>query len=441
MNFKVEDAKNSSKIVTITVDYDKYEENYQSELIEASKNMKIEGFRKGKVPLSYIEKKHKETISAAAIEKTINSTVFQTIDEAGIIPISKPEIIDVDVKEGKHIEYKAQFDVYPKIEVTKYTNFSFEKDDVEFTNKDVETVIKEYAETKGSLRDASAAKKIAKGDTAVIDFDGYIDDEPFDGGKSENFELVIGSGTFIGDFETQLIGLKKGETKEINVTFPDNYHAENLKGKPAMFKIEVKGIKVKDKIELNDKLAKELDEEIESMDMLKEKLSTKLKKTLETETLDKLHVDIINKLIDENNFEVPDSLVSEQAKNMANSTLSNYYGQGIDPTLYGIDVDKIAEDYRDMATNQVKGAIIMNTLGVAEGVNVSDEDLEQEYNKIAEEYGKDVKEIKEIYQADKLGDSLKNKIFTDKFFTMIKDKNKITNKPLSYEKYAETARQ
>lgn len=440
MSFKIEDAANSSKIIAITVDYATYEKYYKEELLEASKNIKIEGFRKGKVPLSYIEKKHKEGISSAAIEKAINSTVFQTIDESGAIPISKPEIIDVELKEGESLEYKAKFDVYPKVDVTKFADFTFDKDDVEFTDKDVENVIKEYASSKGSLRDASAAKKIAKGDTAVIDFDGYIDGEAFDGGKSEDFELLIGSGTFIGDFETQLIGLKKGEEKEVNVSFPENYHAENLKGKPATFKIKVKGIKVKEKIELNDALAKELDEEVETMDNLKEKLSVKLKETLETETLDKLHVTIINKLIDENTFDVPDSLVTEQAKNIANSTLSNYYGQGIDPSLYGIDVDKMAEDYRDMAINQVKGAIIMNTLGTAEGIEVVDEDLEKEYSSIAEEHQKDISEVKELYQTQKLNDSLKNKIFTDKFFEMIKGKNKINSKSIPYEKYAETAR-
>lgn len=440
MSFKIEDAKNSSKIITIKVDYAEYEEYYKAELTEVSKNIKIEGFRKGKVPLSYIEKKYKESISSGAIEKTVNSTVFKTIDESGIIPISKPEIIDIDVKDGEYIEYKAQFDVYPKVEVTKYSDFTFNKDEVDFTDKDVETVIKAYASSKKTLRNASAAKKIAKGDTAVIDFDGYIDGEQFEGGQSDDFELVIGSGTFIGDFETQLIGLKKNDEKEVEVTFPENYHAENLKGKPATFKIKVKGIKIKEKIELDDKLAKELDEEIDTMEELKEKLSSKLKETLSSETADKLHVEIINKLIEENDFEVPESLVTEQAKNIANNTLSNYYGQGIDPSLYGIDVDKIAEDYRDMAVNQVKGAIIMNTLGTAEGIEVSEEDLENEYATMAEEYGKELKEVKELYQTQKLNDSLKNKIFTDKFFEMIKGKNKIKNKNLSYEKYAETAR-
>jgi len=436
MKVEVKDVENSQKELTVEVPAEKYNEKFEAEVKKLAPTVKIPGFREGKAPKNVIIREHNHKLKANALEQLVNDSVYEAITSEGINPLSTPVVKDVNFEENEPIKFKVYVDVFPEVNVENYKGYSFEKEIAEVREKDVENVLEDLREKNSSFEPVDD-KAVEKDDMVVIDFVGTIDGEKFEGGSANDYSIVVGSGTFLEDFEEGLVGMKPGETKNIEVTFPENY-AKDLAGKDANFEVTVKEVKQKDVPELNDDFAKDVDENCETLDDLKKLVREDLEKEAKQMAKDRMYDKIIEKLIEENPFEVPDTIVDEQAGRLADQTLQQYmYMYGVNPEQLGLNKDNIKGEFKGRAATQVKSAIILNKLAELNNIEVSEEEIESKIEELAEEMKKDVEEYKKEIEQQGGKESLSNNIMTDKIFGFLGEHNEITEKYVDPDELAE----
>ncbi|WP_273264541.1 trigger factor [Flexistipes sinusarabici] len=436
MKVEVKDVENSQKELTVEVPAEKYNERFEAEVKKLAPTVKIPGFRKGKAPKNIIIREHNHKLRVNALENLINDSVYEAITSEGINPLNTPVIKDVNFEENEPIKFKVYVDVFPEVNIENYKGYSFEKEIAEVRENDVEKVLEDLREKNSSFEPVED-KAVEKDDMVVIDFVGTIDGEKFEGGSANDYSIVVGSNTFLEDFEDGLIGMKPGETKNIKVTFPENY-AKDLAGKEANFEVTLKEVKQKDVPELNDDFAKDIDENCETLDDLKKLVREDLEKEAAQMAKDRLYDKIIEKLIEENPFEVPETIVDEQAGRLADQTLQQYmYMYGVNPEQLGLNKDNIKDEFKARAATQVKSAIILNKLAEMHSIEVSEEEMENKIKELAEEMKKDVEEYKKEIEQQGGKESLKNNIMTDKIFDFLGEHNEIAEKYVDPDELAE----
>lgn len=365
-----------------------------------AKTVRLDGFRPGKAPAALLKKRIPTAqVLQEALDTVLSKNYMTLLTENNVEPIAQPELTVESMDEEK-VSIKLKITVRPEVTLGEYKNLDIKKATVRVTQKEIQARIDELRNEYAVLEDKEGA--VENGDTAVIDFEGFLDGVAFEGGKGENHPLEIGSGSFIPGFEEQIIGMNVNETKDINVTFPKEYQAEDLAGKEVVFKVTVHEIKTKILPEVDDELAKDIN--IEGVETVKD-LEAHVKSELKAQKTQKAENDyseaVFKKVIENSTVEVPDVMVEQEMQGMLQEIVGNLQQQGLDfetfKAITGKSTEDIKEEIKDQAKERVQLNLILAEIVKAENIEVSEEELNEELKTIASYYGKDVEEIKTIF--------------------------------------------
>jgi trigger factor len=400
MSVKWEKLEGNEGVLTVEVDAEKVNEGLDAAFKKVVKNITLPGFRKGKVPRVIFEKRFGvEALYQDALDILLPEAYAKAVEEAGIEPVDIPEIDIEQMEKGKNLIFKAKVTVKPEVKLGQYKGLEVEKMDTTVTDEDVEKELKRLQENYAELV-VKEDGKIENGDTAVIDFEGFVDGEPFEGGKAENYSLEIGSGTFIPGFEDQLIGMQAGEEKEIEVTFPEEYHAKELAGKPATFKVKVHEIKEKRLPALDDEFAKDVDDEVETLEQLKDKIRTRLEEAKKNEAEAALRDAVVEKAAENAEIDIPEVMVKNETDRMLREFDQRLQMQGLNLDLYyqfsGQDEAALREQMKEDAEKRVRVALTLEAIAKAENIEVTEEEVNEELEKMAKVYNLEVEKLKEL---------------------------------------------
>lgn len=401
----LEKKENNIAAFTFEISEAKFEEALQKAYIQNRGKFNIPGFRKGKVPRQIIEMNYGvEIFYEEAINIILPEAYNNAVVELGLEPVDQPEVDIEEIEKGKPILVKVEVAVKPEVTLGDYKSIEIEKIEYNVTDEHVEDELKSVQEMNARIIDAGD-RPVENGDILTIDYAGFVGEEQFEGGTAENQQLEIGSGRFIPGFEEGLVGKNKGEEVEVNVTFPEEYHAEDLKGKEATFKVTIHEIKVKELPELDDEFAKDVSE----FDTLEE-YKTSIREKLEKEFKDKEEIEnennLIEKVIESCELDIPEAMIDSQLENELGEFDYRMRMQGLDLEQYlqitGSTEENLKDQLRPMAAKRVKGDLILEAIGKAENIEVSEEDIDKELEKMADSYKQENKEkfIKDMKKGD-----------------------------------------
>lgn len=411
MSYKVENLENSMAKITIEVSAEAFEEAMAKAYNKNKNKISVQGFRKGKAPRKMIEKLYgPEIFYEDAANFAIPDAYEEAAKECGLEIVSRPDIDVVDIGTGKPFVFSATVAVKPEAELGDYKGLEVEKQEVKIMAADVNAEIDRVREQNARIITIED-RAVKKDDIAVIDFEGFVDGEPFEGGKGTDYSLTIGSHSFIDTFEDQLIGKNIGDKVEVNVTFPEEYHVEELKGKPALFKVEIKEIKMKELPKLDDEFASEVSE-FETLKeykaSVKKTLTERKKAQVKTEKENK----VIEKAVANAKVELPAPMVDEQVSQMVNEFASRLQQQGLSIDQYmkmtGMQPQMLMDQMRPEAETRIKTRLVLEAVAAAEKLKATAKDIDKEIEKMAEMYNMEVDKIKEM-----LGDAEKEQISQD----------------------------
>ena len=385
MSYKVENLENSMAKITIEVSPEAFEEGMKKSYNKNKNKIALPGFRKGKAPRKLIEKEYgPEVFYEDAANFVIPDAYEEAAKESGLEIVSRPDIDVEKIGNGEAFVFTATVAVKPDVKIMAAD-----------VNAELAKVQEQNARTV-NVED----RAIKKDDIAVIDFEGFVDDEPFDGGKGTDYSLTIGSHSFIDTFEDQLIGKNKGDKVDVNVTFPETYHVEELKGKPALFKVEIKDIKMKELPKLDDEFASEVSE-FETLKeykaSVKKTLTERRKNQVKAEKEDK----IISQVVENSKIELPKPMVDEQINQMINEFASRLQQQGLSIEQYiqmtGMQPQMMMEQMRPEAETRIRTRLVLEAVAAAEGIKATAKDIDKEIEKMAEMYNMEADKIKEMF--------------------------------------------
>lgn len=417
---KEQQEKNIVKL-TITVDAETFEKGVQKAYLKNVKSINLPGFRKGKAPRKIIEQYYGEGVFYEdAINFVCPEAYEEAVKEENLDVVSRPEIDVVEIGAGKDFVFSATVTVKPEVDLGDYKNINVKKVTYRTTQKDIEAEIKKAQEQNARIIPVED-REVKQGDLTVIDFEGFVDGVAFQGGKGEDYNLEIGSGAFIPGFEDQLVGAKIGEETQVNVTFPKEYHAEDLKGKDAMFKVTVKEIKEKQLPEINDEFVKDVSE-FDTLDDYKKDIKEKLQKANEQKGKHDTENAVIDEMINVASVEIPECMIETQLENIARDFDYRLSMQGLNLQKYlemtGSDINAFKEQFKEQAEKQVKISLVLEAVAKAEDVKVDEKDIEAEMKKMAESYNMELDKVKELFKAEELK-SLENEIITQKTIDLL----------------------
>ena len=354
------------------------------------KDAKVDGFRKGHVPADVLEKKFKKEIEGEILNHIISEEYRKAVEENNLSPIADIKLEKYENNED-NVEVVFTIPVLPEINLGDYKSVKVEKEALDVNDEKVNTEIEIMRSNAGKLKEVADDEAAKDKDVTNINFEGFIDGEAFDGGKAEGFDLTLGSKSFIDTFEDQIIGHKKGDEFDVNVTFPEEYHAENLKGKPAVFKVKVNSIKRKEEAELNEDLAKELG--YDSVEDLKAKTKENLIKREETRIENEYRGKVVDAVVDTVNFEIPEAVVEREIQFQINRFAQQLQMQGMSLNQYfemtGQDIEKMRESIKESAEKSVKRDLVLTEIAKAENVQATEEEVNAELDRTALMYGMD----------------------------------------------------
>ncbi|WP_434284555.1 trigger factor [Clostridium botulinum] len=400
MNVKVENIEKNVVKLEITVDSEKFNEAVKKSFKKNAKRFNVPGFRKGKAPLNIIKKYYGEgVLFEDAINFCCEDTYPKAIEENNIKPVDYPQIDVVQIGEGKDFIYTAEVTTVPEVKLGEYKGVEVKKVSYEVEDEAVENELKSMQE-KNARVSLKEEGEIEKGNIAIIDFKGYVDGKAFEGGEAKDYEIEIGSGTFIGDFEDQLVGLKKDESKEVNVSFPEEYGREDLNGKPATFEVTIKDIKVKELPALDDEFAKEVSE-FDTLEELKSDIKDRMKKELSEKAKAEYEEAVVEAVGANAEIEIPKVMIEKEIENMVRDLEMRLKYQGLDLKSYyeftNSSEEKVKEYMRGTAEKRVKTDLIMQEIAKVEDIKATEEELKEKAMEVAKQYGqKDVEKTAEL---------------------------------------------
>ncbi len=398
MSLQVEKLEKNMAKLTVEVPAEEFEKALTAAYNKNKGRFNIPGFRKGKAPRAMVEKMYGAgVLYEDAVNEALDATYGDAVEESGLDIVSRPEISVVQVEKGQNLIYTATVAVKPEVTLGEYKGIEVTKATAEVTEEDIEAELKRVQEQNSRLVTVED-RAVEDGDQTVIDFEGFVDGKPFDGGKGEDYPLTIGSHSFIDTFEEQLIGKNIGEACEVNVTFPNEYHSTELAGKPAMFKVTVKEVKRKELPELNDEFAGEVSEYDtleEYKNDIKEKVAERKQKAAATENED--HV--VEKVVENAAMDIPEPMIASQVNNMVDDYARRMQSQGLSLDQYmkftGMTIETLREQMKPQALKRIQTRLVLEAVAKAENIVVSDEAVEKEIATMAESYKMEVSQIKE----------------------------------------------
>lgn len=421
----------------IAVDGEKFEAAVQKAYLKERKNITIKGFRKGKAPRNFIEKMYGEGVFYEdALELLYPEVVSEAILESKLEVVGTPYDLEVPEISKDGVVLKLKVAVKPEVKLGTYKGIKATRPACKVSADEVKAELAKMQEQNSRMIGVDN-RAVKKNDTAVIDFEGFVDGVAFDGGKAENYDLVIGSGTFIPGFEDQIIGHKIGEEFDVNVTFPAEYQ-ENLASKDAVFKIKLHEIKVKELPALDDEFAKDVSE-FDTLDELKKSVKAQLEDAKKADADNKVVNDLLEEVVKGIEVDIPAVMVEEEIDNIVNNFNYRLQSQGLDLNTYlsytGMEMAAFRDSYKENAEAQVKLSLAVEAIVKAEGIEATEEEINAEYDNLAKTYGMDVEAVKKAIPADSLASDIKSK----KAIDFVKDNAKITDEKAPAKKTTKKA--
>lgn len=419
MNVKIEDISSVKKKLSFEVPEQTVAEQIGKAYQKIGKTAKVKGFRPGKVPQAMLEKYYGAQMEEQVLTKLINDTYFKALVEHKIAAISDPEIVENSpLEKGKPFAFEALVEVRPEVVAKDYAGLTLQKEKAVFDEKVIEERIEELRTSRAELQ-PSAAEVAAEGDFAVIDFEGFVNGVPFQGGKAEGHQLELGSGSFIPGFEDQVVGMKPGEAKEVAVTFPENYGNKDLAGQPAMFKVVLHELKTKVAPALDDAFAKGFG--LESVDELKQKLRESHQRQELSRIDGDLRERLVSELIKRNPIEVPESMVKSQLEYMLGNVKQRMQSQGMTMEMLGMNETSFGQMYRDTAVQQVQGSLILGAVARQEKIAVEPSEIDGKLEEIAGMANAPLDAVKKYYASDENRRGLMAQIVEEKAVRLLLD--------------------
>lgn len=389
-----------------TIDQETVQKGLDKTFKKVQKNLNVPGFRKGRVPRRIFNQMYGE---AALYEDTLNDLLpaaySKAVQEAGIEPVAQPNIDIKSVEKNQDWELIAEVTLKPEVELGQYKEIEVAKQDRNVSEEDVDAALDRRRESLAELTIKEDAAE--EGDTVVIDYEGFVGDEAFEGGKGENHSLVLGSNSFIPGFEDQLVGVKAEDEKDVTVTFPEEYHSDELAGKEAVFKVKVHEVKVKELPELDDEFVKDLDEDVETVDELKEKIRKDLEESKTTAADDARDDEAIRKAVENAKIEeIPHEMAHEEVHRQMDMFLNNLKQQGISPEMYYQMTNSTEEDlhkqFEGDAEFNVRTNLVLEAIVAAENLDATEEDMEKEISDLAKQYNMPEDQVRSVLSPDLL---------------------------------------
>lgn len=399
MSLQVEKLEKNMAKLTVEVPAEQFEEALKTSYKKNRSRFNIPGFRKGKAPQALIEKMYGPGILYEdAADEVINTTYRDAMDESGLDIVSRPEISVEQIEKGQTFIYTALVAVKPEVTLGEYKGIEVERARPEVTDADIDAELKKVQEQNSRLVSVED-RPVADGDQVVIDFDGYVDGVPFEGGKAEAYSLTIGSHSFIDTFEEQLIGKSMDEEVEVHVTFPEQYHAAELAGKPAVFKVVIHEIKVKELPELDDEFAGEVSE-FDTLDEYKADIKAKLSETKQQQATTENENNVVDKVVANASMEIPDAMIEEQVRSTLDDYTRRMQAQGLTMEQYmqftGMTRERLMEDIRPQAEKRIRTRLVLEAVVAAEKLEASQDTVDGEIQKMADSYKMEPERMKEL---------------------------------------------
>ena len=399
MSLQVEKLEKNMVKLTVEVSAEEFENALQEAYLKNRSKISVPGFRKGKVPRAMIEKTYGVGVFYEDAANALIPTAYsKAVDESDLDIVSQPEIDVTQIEKGKSFIFTATAALKPEVTLGAYKGIEVEKLSVEATDEEVEGEL-DRVRNQNARTITVEDRAVQDGDMTVIDFEGFMDGVAFQGGKGEDYDLTIGSGAFIPGFEEQLVGAEIGKEVEVNVTFPEEYHAEELKGKPAVFKVTVKSIKVKELPEADDDFAQDVSD-FDTLDEYKADIKAKIVEKKEKEAAAAKEDAIIEKIIEGAQMEIPDAMVDFQVRQMAEDFARRIQSQGLSVEQYfqftGLTPDKMFEQMKPNALKRIQSRLVLEAVVAAENIEATEEDVEKELEKMASMYKMEVDKVKEL---------------------------------------------
>ncbi|EAE1294055.1 trigger factor [Listeria monocytogenes] len=391
MSVKWEKQEGNVGKLTFEIEQEKVKEGLDRAFVKVRKTLNVPGFRKGKVPRQIFNQRFgEEALYQDALDILLPEVYSAAIDEAGIDPVDTPQVNIESMEKGETWVLTAEVTVKPEVKLGDYKGLEVEKRETELTTEELDAELKQLQERQAELvvkEDAPAEN----GDTVILDFEGFKDGVAFEGGQAENHSLELGSGQFIPGFEEKLVGLKAGDEADIELTFPEEYHAEDLAGQPVVFKVKLHEIKTKEVPTLDDELAKDIDEEVETLDELKEKISKRLQEAKEESVAQAKQEEVIAKAVENAEVDIPHAMVHHEADHLMNHFAQDLQAQGLTPELYyqftGQTEEAMHAQMEKDAEKRVKMNLVLEAIAEAENIEPTEEAIDEEISTLAEKYG------------------------------------------------------
>ena len=423
MSLQVEKLEKNMAKLTIEVSAEELEKALQSAYQKQKSKISIPGFRKGKVPRQMIEKMYGAAIFYDdAVNELIPKAYSDAYDECELDIVSQPEINVVQIEKGKPFIFTAEVATKPEVTLGEYKGLKVDKISTRVTQKEVDAKIQEEAE-KNARTITVEDRPVQDGDEVILDFEGFVDGVAFEGGKGENYPLTIGSGAFIPGFEEQLVGAESGKEVEVNVTFPEDYQAEDLKGKAAVFKCTVHEIKAKELPEIDDEFAAEVSE-FDTLDELKTDIKAKIKEQKVNDGKRAQEDAAVDAIIESAKMDLPEAMVDTQARQMLDEFAQRMQQQGLTLDQYmqftGMTADKMMDELRPQAEKRIKTRLVLEAIAKAENIEITDEKLDEEIAKMAEAYQMEADKLKS-FMGDKEKEQMKQDMAVQEAITFVVD--------------------
>ncbi len=421
MSNKLEQLEHNMVKITMEIDPDVFEKAINSVYTKNRGRIQLPGFRKGKAPRKMIERMYgKEVFYEDAINECLPDAYEAAIKELEIAPASRPQFDVENIEDGK-VTINAMVAVRPEVTLGQYKGLDVAKDAVIVTEDDVDEDIRKTAERNSRMVEVTD-RPAQMGDTVTIDYEGFVDGVAFEGGKGTDHALELGSHSFIDTFEDQLVGKNVGDHVEVNVTFPEQYHAADLAGKPALFQVDVKEIKVKEIPAIDDELAKDVSE-FDTLEEYKASVRTRLTESKQRQADSKYRQDVLAKAVENAEMDIPDAMIESQCEQMVQNFAQSLTQQGMSMDQYmkmtGGNMQNLYNMVRPDAEKQIKESLVLEAIAKAEGIEVTDEDIDKEVADMAQMYGMEVEQVKNILDESGSLSSVKENILNRKAYDVL----------------------
>ncbi len=428
MKSDIENISNLERKLNIQIPVDAVNTEFTNAFKYLQKNVEIKGFRKGKTPMATIKSLYTDKIKGDVAQNLVQNFYFKALKEHDVVPVGMPDIDFKQPEENKEFSFSAKFEVQPEIEIKQLDGLEVKKEKVEVSDEQVNKNIEQILENQSSMEDVVLIRELKEGDFADIDFKGLMDGAPLENGAAQGHVLEIGSDSFIPGFEEALIGMKQGDSKTISLKFPDDYHVEDLKGKPVQFEVVLNKIKQKVKPELNDEFVKKMGEQetvADFKEQLKKDIVTGEEKRIEQDTKNRL----FKAMVKANPFDVPETLVKEQRSALIDDFKNRMQSQGIGPQEFAAYEQKWQEDFSETANFMVRSALLIQKIAKDNDLNAKTEDVDAKMQEFADQTGLDLSKVKEFYKQGQQHANLEFQVTEEKVYKFLLDKAKVEEVP------------